>query len=102
VLCDGDEIGARHLSPTLVGGAEVSSGAALGRLWNGEESLADVVGRVERAVIERALKDMRGQKAATARQLALSRPGLDGKIQRYGIDAAAIRTSARQKPGEAD
>ena len=66
----------------------------------GSEALAEVVGRVERAVIERALKDMRGQKAATARQLALSRPGLDGKIQRYGIDAAAIRASARQKKAD--
>jgi len=95
VLCDGPQIRTHHLSPTVLGAAQVAPGASLAELWDGEEALADVVGRVEHAVIERALKSSRGQKAKAARRLVLSRPGLDGKIQRYGIDATSIRAAAR-------
>ena len=101
-LCEGPEIKPRHLSPNLGGGSQPRRAAAG---TADEQTLAAVVkrmplepldalfGRVEKAAIERALEEHGGQKAATARALGLSRPGLDAKLQRHGIDVGVAKGS---------
>jgi DNA-binding NtrC family response regulator len=42
-------------------------------------------------VLRAALEATGGRKAPAARLLGVSRPGLDGKLARHGIDAAEIR-----------
>jgi DNA-binding NtrC family response regulator len=100
-LCEGPEIKPRHFSPNLGGGSQPRRGATGGAA--DEQTLAAVVkrmpleplealfGRVEKAAIERALEEHGGQKAATARALGLSRPGLDAKLARHGIDVGAVK-----------
>lgn len=107
VLCDGDSVRQAHLSPKVLkaesgrngsGASRPTGGPNIG--WDGEESLADVVARVEAEVIRQALQAERGKKISTARALGLSRPGLDAKLERYGIDAAAIKKRAKRKQQE--
>ena len=96
VLCEGETIELEHLSLRVRGTSEAADpAAAMRHVWSGDEQLDAVVGRVEQHVILEALRANRGMKAATARALGLSRPGLDGKIGRYGIDAASIRQQAK-------
>ena len=98
VLCDGAVITAEHLSPRVTGADEAGGDdeETLSRLWQGSSPLSDVIERVEAAVIRQALERFKGQKAATARGLGLSRPGLDGKLERYGIDAREFKHKARR------
>jgi two-component system response regulator HupR/HoxA len=100
VLCDGGAIRPAHLSPRLLKALGLAPGGALAAApaaWDGATPLADVIAAVERDVIASALDHNDGKKAPTARQLGLSRPGLDGKISRYGIDAAGLRARARRR-----
>ncbi|MGB0592508.1 MAG: sigma 54-interacting transcriptional regulator [Myxococcota bacterium] len=97
VLCDGEVITAEHLSARVTGqDAGRDDEDTLTTLWRGEGPLSDVIERVEAVVIRQALERFKGQKAATARGLGLSRPGLDGKLDRYGIDAAEFKQKARR------
>ena len=96
VLCEGDTISANHLSERLRGAPEAKGPSDLGDLWQVEQTLTEVVEQVEGEVIKKALERFKGQKAATARALGLSRPGLDGKLDRYGIDAGEFKTRARR------
>ena len=98
-LCDGPEIKPRHLSPALSGVSQPKRGQGTAD----EQTLAAIVkrmplepldalfARVEKAAIQRALEEHGGQKAATARVLGLSRPGLDAKLARHGIDVKTAR-----------
>ena len=52
----------------------------------GDDRLADVVARVEKANIEAALRRARGVKSHAARILGISRPTLDKKIADFRID----------------
>lgn len=96
VLCDHDAARLSHLSPRILGAASSASergknDRAGGPVWDGNESLSDVVSRLERDVITAALTKTGGKKVAAAKLLSLSRPGLDAKLKRYDIDASAIK-----------
>ncbi|MCA9516689.1 MAG: hypothetical protein KC635_17225, partial [Myxococcales bacterium] len=100
VLADGDRIGVAHLSPRVAGATASGRRAGeVGRAGDGEQ-LADVLARVEKQVILDALAKSAGKKSQAARALGLSRPGLDAKIERHGIDVGTIRSEAKKRRGE--
>ena len=70
--------------------AENLSAAVTGTLHGGEgaggSSLRQAVGELEVGLISRALDDSNWNKSRAARNLGLSRLGLQKKIDRYGID----------------
>ncbi len=117
VLSSGRTVRLAHLSPRVArrgegsesqprgagraGRRSAAAAAAAGpaELWDGQASLADVVGEVEREVLTRALEACGGRKAATARRLGLSRPGLDAKMARHGLDEVALRARMAARPG---
>ncbi|MBT9554988.1 MAG: sigma 54-interacting transcriptional regulator [Myxococcales bacterium] len=97
-------IDARHLSPPLRerGGARPTPGGPVA--WDGGPLLATVE-RVERDVILDAARRLGGKKIAIAAALGLSRPGLDARLERYGIDVSELKSarspsSRDQQPGE--
>lgn len=51
----------------------------------GERTLAEMVGSLEKRVIDQVLRECVGNKSKTSRVLGLTRKGLRNKIQRYGI-----------------
>ena len=55
--------------------------------------LKDYMDRMEKCFIESALRESRGQVAATCRRLGISRKSLYDKVGRYAIDLNAFRTS---------
>ncbi|MDQ3336445.1 MAG: sigma 54-interacting transcriptional regulator [Myxococcota bacterium] len=75
VLYDGGVVEADDLPPELRGQA--------GRAAPG--TLADAIATLEREQIAAAIEAHRGNKAATARALGISRPTLDKKLRDYGI-----------------
>jgi len=97
VLCEGTHLRAAHLSPRVLSAAPEAAGtspsdAEGGRVTLREgETLGDVLGRVEARVIAATLAQTAGKKAPAARKLGLSRPGLDAKIERHGIDIERIK-----------
>jgi DNA-binding NtrC family response regulator len=56
--------------------------------------LPDAVARLERAIIERALRQTRGNRAQAAERLGIRRQLLYDKITRYGLEASENRTDA--------
>ena len=102
VLCDEDTVRRSHLSPRVwsdpadVDPRETPPAViATEDPWDGRETLGEAVARLEATVIYQALRAAGGKKLHAARMLGLSRPGLDAKLERYGIDAAAIKRAAR-------
>ncbi|MFO0744210.1 MAG: sigma-54 dependent transcriptional regulator [Myxococcota bacterium] len=106
-LCDGDVVKARHFSlavqraggggppksePRNGGGGGNGAGSASG---GAIEPLDVTLGRVEKEALKRALEATGGQKAAAARLLGLSRPGLDAKLARHAIDARSLKRDPR-------
>jgi transcriptional regulator with GAF, ATPase, and Fis domain len=87
LLCDGALITRQHLP--VASGAEAGNGRAAGsaaqpfRVGNLEQ--------VERGFIERALEEARGNKAAAARKLGLSRSQLYTRLARHGLDERRAR-----------
>ncbi len=77
----GEIVSPRLLSPRITGDLE-----AVGRGASRAESLRDTMARVEAYVLRRALERNDGQKAATARQLGITREGLYKKLKRLGIE----------------
>jgi DNA-binding NtrC family response regulator len=51
-----------------------------------EGSIQDQTGQLEKALIQQALRDCRGNRSKTALKLGLSRRGLLNKIKRYSLD----------------
>ena len=97
VLSEGRSIEARYFSDKIrgrTGGSDAAAGSAT-LAWDGEASLDAVVSNVEQTVITTALRVHGGRKASVARALGISRPGLDAKIGRYGIDVKAIKAAVR-------
>jgi len=72
ILCQGDEIAARHLPPFLKESTGDPSGASLGDM--------------ERRMILRALEESSWNKHEAARRLQVSRSTLYSKIRRYGLE----------------
>ncbi len=94
-LSDGSEIKPRHLSAAIQGRSEprrrMHDDSAL-------ETLEATFLRVERDVLIRHLRASRGQKVAAAKSLGLSRPGLDAKLARHGIDAKELARTLKEQP----
>jgi len=53
---------------------------------NEKGNLKQTIEKVERHMIEESLKALRGNKSRVARELGLSRVGLQKKMKRYGIN----------------
>ncbi|TNF28269.1 MAG: sigma-54-dependent Fis family transcriptional regulator, partial [Deltaproteobacteria bacterium] len=100
VLCEGTHIRAAHLSPRVLSASPQATGISPNGGDGGSvavaegETLADVLGRVEAQVLSTTLARTGGKKAPAARLLGLSRPGLDAKIERHGIDIERIKADA--------
>jgi len=98
-LCDGDIVKVKHLSYLVAqsgaraGGPDAPSRPSEGKKTIGLEPLEVTLGRVEKDAIVQALRHTQGQKAAAARLLGLSRPGLDAKLARHGIEARSLKRS---------
>ena len=91
-LCDGDVIKARHLSHAVQrASADAGARPSDTRKGGAIEALEVTLGRVEKDAILQALRHTGGQKAAASRALGLSRPGLDAKLARHGIDARSLK-----------
>ncbi|NNE07538.1 MAG: sigma-54-dependent Fis family transcriptional regulator [Gemmatimonadetes bacterium] len=58
---------------------------APGRMEVGERTLAEMVGSLEKRIIDQVLRECVGNKSKASRVLGLTRKGLRNKIQRYGI-----------------
>jgi DNA-binding NtrC family response regulator len=95
VLASGDVIEPKHFSDRVRGKRASSAPREGGTGWDGERSLAEMIAAVERDVIRQALAMTRGKKAAVARMLGISRPGLDAKLARHDIDSKTYRTQTR-------
>lgn len=76
---EGEELRPKHFSDAV---REKGAGYAPVR----EGSIQDQTGHLEKAMIQQALRDCRGNRSKTALQLGLSRRGLLNKIKRYGLD----------------
>jgi transcriptional regulator with PAS, ATPase and Fis domain len=76
----GELVSPRLLSPRLTHDME-----PVGRGASRPETLRETMGRVEAYVLRRALERNDGRKAATARQLGITREGLYKKLKRLGI-----------------
>ena len=87
LLCDGGLITREHLPtpvtrPRTLSGAEASAAlAADAPLPPGGVSLDEL----QRSLVERALREARGNKSRAARMLGLSRSQLYSRIERYGL-----------------
>jgi transcriptional regulator with GAF, ATPase, and Fis domain len=103
ILSDG-LIEPRHLSPELRAGAR-PTGAVAGRPvagWDGATPLDVIVSGVEREVITSAMDRLGHKKSAVATALGLSRPGLDGKLARFGIVARRKPSGDSEKPRDSE
>ncbi|MHB1512031.1 MAG: sigma-54-dependent transcriptional regulator [Acidiferrobacter sp.] len=91
-LCEGDEIGVSDLrlpgqtdfDPT----EEAMQGPMLfeGSDYTGEQSLDEHLAQVERAAIEKALRDTHQNKTAAARELGITFRALRYKLEKLGIE----------------
>ena len=94
-LSDGSEIKPRHLSAAIQGKSEPRrkshDDSAL-------ETLEATFLRVEKEILIKHLRASRGQKVAAAKSLGLSRPGLDAKLARHGIDAKELARTLKEQP----
>jgi DNA-binding NtrC family response regulator/tetratricopeptide (TPR) repeat protein len=91
-LTGSNEIRVEHLSPrVLAKGPRKTSGME----WDGVSPLADLVDALERKAILTALESAGGQKAGAARQLGISRPGLDAKMNRLEIPYTRGKATSR-------
>jgi len=77
----GEALAAAHLSERLGALAEPADAAA-----RSGETLRETLGRIEALLIRRALDTLGGRRAATARQLGITREGLYKKMRRFGIE----------------
>ena len=76
----GEELGPDRLSAGLAGGLEPREAAP-----RPGETLRQTLARIESLLLRRALDANGGRRAATARQLGITREGLYKKMQKHGI-----------------
>jgi DNA-binding NtrC family response regulator len=96
-LSEGQEIKPRHLSAAIQGRSEPRRRGADGG-EAGLETLESAFARVEKDLLIRHLKASNGRKVGAARSLGLSRPGLDAKLARHGIDVKELARSLKERP----
>lgn len=80
ILCEGVTIQRHHL-PQLADSVREAT-----PIQDIDMPLAEKVARLERACIEKALREAKGCKAEAARRLHISRPTLDKKIKEYSLE----------------
>ena len=83
LVCDANVIHGHHLPPTLQ--TAEASGTVMG------VSLSDAVSKLEKDLIQDALKSARGNHAKAARLLGSSERVMNYKIRKYDIDSARYR-----------
>lgn len=89
VLAEGDRLEPRHFSDKLTAARtptpKSTPATNVHLTWDGISTLQEHIDLAERAVIIEALEKAMGQKLKTAEMLGLSRPGLDAKLDRFGL-----------------
>ena len=95
VLASGSMIAPKHFSERVRGRQASAASREGGLTWDGQQTLKEVTASLEREILHQALAMTRGKKAAVARLLDISRPGLDAKLARLEIDAKAYRASGQ-------
>jgi len=83
LVCDGNVIHGHHLPPTLQTAEASGTVVAV--------TLADAVAKLEKDLIQDALKTARGNCARAARLLGSTERVMNYKIRKYGVDAARFR-----------
>ncbi|RKZ46040.1 MAG: sigma-54-dependent Fis family transcriptional regulator, partial [Gammaproteobacteria bacterium] len=90
IMCNEDELGADllstrilHATPNVTPSEEIES---LGNLATLEGSLKDRVEALESRILRETLIRLRWNKSRAAKELGLSRVGLRGKLERYGLE----------------
>ena len=83
LVCDGNVIHGHHLPPTLQTAEASGTVVAV--------TLADAVAKLEKDLIQDALKTARGNRARAARLLGSTERVMNYKIRKYGVDAARFR-----------
>jgi len=85
ILCDATRIEPAHL-PQGIGGPPAAEARHAAPAGGADLPLAEKVAHLERACVEKALRDARGRKSEAARLLHISRPTLDKKIKEFLLD----------------
>ena len=91
-LCEGDEIDTADLGLPGQTGLPMAEEAAQGPVlfegtdYTGEQSLDEHLAQVERAAIEKALRDSHQNKTAAARELGITFRALRYKLEKLGIE----------------
>jgi two-component system response regulator HupR/HoxA len=88
-LCEGERVGAELLSRRILHAASPEDEPALQMLGRSEGTLKDRMEALEARVLKEALIRHRWNKTRAAAELGLSRVGLRGKLERYGLNGAA-------------
>ena len=83
LVCDGNVIHGHHLPPTL------QTAEASGTVMT--VTLADAVAKLEKDLIQDALKSARGNRARAARLLGTTERVINYKVRKYGVDSARFR-----------
>ena len=88
ILAKGAEIGVEHLPPEITGGGPRDEGKAPADL---KERSKQAQQQFERAAIEEALRETKGNISHAAKRLGLSRRGLQLKIKELGIEVERFK-----------
>ncbi len=83
LVLGGDEIGVEHLTPGL-GGPSASSAGRAPRV--GRQTLREQVDALEASLVREALAETEGNQTKAAKQLGLSRYGLQKMMKRLGVE----------------
>ena len=83
LVCDGNVIHGHHLPPTLQTAEASGTVVAV--------TLADAVAKLEKDLIQDALKTARGNRARAARLLGSTERVMNYKIRKYNVDTARFR-----------
>jgi Nif-specific regulatory protein len=83
LVCDGNVIHGHHLPPTLQ--TAEASGTVV------SVTLADAIAKLEKDLIQDALKTARGNRARAARLLGSTERVINYKIRKYNVDVARFR-----------
>ncbi|MCP4934260.1 MAG: sigma-54-dependent Fis family transcriptional regulator [bacterium] len=82
---EGELLGAELLSPRVLGGSLAKQDVGMMSLINLKGTLKERVEQLEAQIIHKILIRNRWNKSRAARELGLSRVGLRGKMERYGL-----------------
>ncbi|WP_305987534.1 sigma-54 dependent transcriptional regulator [Roseibium sp. MMSF_3544] len=92
----GADLLSRHILQADPGGADVEEVPVLAQL---DGTLKDRIGELEARIIKETLIRHRWNKSKAARELGLSRVGLRGKLERYGLENVKALPAKRKSAG---